>query len=188
MKNFFSTLLYNIALAIGLASSHICLSSVNVLFTPDRIATISTTQDQNDNSILLASVGNIINGVISDPTTWTTTNLSLTTGFSVISNPSVSVSPTGDIIVAWTYLNTNYTGNIAAAILLNGSSTWSITNITNYIDTSSNSDSSLACDSNGNVYLAWNTYNSITGERFLFGTTTTLNVNSSWDQPRVIVP
>ena len=177
-----------IAFVFLLSISQTPLKAVNGIFTGSRAVTVTQGYDFSGNTIIIASAANILIGVLADPLDWNVTTIS--TGVSLINNsgPVILANPAGDIIVAWTYLDTSFVPQVAASILLRGSSSWVSTSITSGSSAGSNAynDMELSGDGNGNVILSWTAYDSLTATNQVYGATVKLSLSTTWSDPFLI--
>ncbi len=173
--------------AVVATISQTSLSIIDSIFTSDRVVTISQVYDQYGYTIIQASVGNVIAGVVDPVNLWVVTTLSA--GISNFNNPNpiALANLSGDIIVSWTYLDTNFVPQIAAAILPQGTSTWSVTILSGSVGSYSQGDQTIAMDSKGNVLVTWTAFDYNQNQNNVYGALLAMGSNS-WSTPFVILP
>jgi hypothetical protein len=119
----------------------------------------------------------------SDPSTWTITPLS-PTGTYLINRPVLISNPAGDLIVAFAYYEPTFTYILlGAAMLPNGSSTWTFSQVSNSAVSVNQADQSGYISPAGQVVLQWSENDLVTDFQNIWTSTTTISASPTWSTP-----
>jgi hypothetical protein len=134
--------------------------------------------DSNGNTNVIGAIGS----TSTDPSTWTTTELSAGIEVNGCTPPLLFNSPNGDVAVFYYFITSDWTYQPAMAMLPSGTTTW---NLNTVLVTGLGSDTGLgendqnmSIDSSGNMLATWTT-----NSGKVLGATATMGASSTWSAP-----
>jgi len=150
--------------------------------------TVITAWQGADTSTSFATIEGVIGSTSTDPTTWTRTTLSSATQY-VLTGPSLVTNANGDAVVAFEYYDTVSSASlIAAAMLPAGTTTWSVTTLSNGDTYANIGDQTGSIDESGNVVVIWSAYNTSTNESQVMCSTSSISATPTWSGPTKLSP
>jgi hypothetical protein len=150
--------------------------------TPTQIIKIRQGRDAYDNDKIYASVGIIV----SDTTTWVQTTIS--DGVSITYNfgPLLISNALGDVVVAWLYIDSFGICQIAASILLHGTTAWHSSTISQGGWDARVRDYDGAIDENGNAIVYWTGLSTTDQSLATLAATASLSTSTIWSDQFLI--
>ena len=150
--------------------------------TPTQIIKVNEVRDVYDNLNIYAVVGM----TKSDPSSWVQTiiseNISITNNFA----PVLISNTLGDVVVVWMYIDSFGICQIAASILLHGTTAWYSATVSQggWDARARIYDGSI--DEKGNAIVQWTGINVIDGSFAVLGATSSLSTSTVWSNQFVI--
>ncbi|MFA5999107.1 MAG: hypothetical protein WC747_03770, partial [Candidatus Babeliales bacterium] len=126
-------------------------ASSGTTITPNQVISVHRILDTSYVDQIMATVGT----VGSDPCTWVTTNLSASFIGAENFEPLIVSNCIGDTVVAWVYMDATNIAQIAASILLHGTTTWSTSTVSANITRQGTPEFSVFLDENGQALIEW---------------------------------
>lgn len=173
-------ILISLSLIFGCVLNHSDLCGFTVARTSlSRIVVIKNTEDVNAHLIIQAT--SATSGT--NPNTWVFQNISASLNTVLSFGPKLYANDTGDFVVLWSYIDL-ISGNheLAAAVLLNSSSIWQVTNISQGNGIVDNYNYEAVFDDLGNVLVVWSAYD---GSQFVSLISVANLASLSWSTPYV---
>lgn len=166
----------------------LCLNLAGSIITPTQVISINRVLDANNINLrqVMATVGN----VGSSPATWIGTDLSASitgyTGTLNNFNPEIITNNQGNVLVVWPYMDSTNVCQIAASILLAGSTTWSTTTISANTIRQGVPDISVFLDDANNALVEWSEYNGDTQYTQIWGVNSIITTQV-WSSPFMVM-
>jgi hypothetical protein len=120
-----------------------------------RIVVAQNVVDSFSNFVIEASIAN--SGT--NPNTWVFQNISASLSTGNSAGPRLFSNNNGDFVLLWNYID-DITGNqeLAAAVLLNSSTTWQVANISQGIGIVHDSNYKAVFDDANNILIVWSSF------------------------------
>jgi len=182
MKN--AIMKINLLFLVLLMMPHALYGLVDGMMTTSSVVLATEADDEYGNQIILVGVGTPNTA----PTTWVVTNISDPVGYGQNTTPKVFANSNGDVVVLWTYINSDSGfAQVAAASMLSGSGVWNSTDLSQGTGDAAQYDFTAFIDDATNVIVVWSVYDFATNTYAPYITMTNLTTDTSWTMPVEII-
>lgn len=168
------------SIALLLIVSNYSFSFVEIVSSSTRIVAVRDVIDLSGNLVIQVAIG--ASG--SNPNTWIISNISNSVSITNNYNPKIFLNTNGDIVVLWGYIDSmSGIPELAGGYLLNSSSVWQVTNISENMGSVDSGNYTATFDSATSAVIAWSS--TMSNQIESFAARVDLNTNT-WTTPYML--